>query len=64
MKSTQDTENLISLVVILITIAAIFVFICLQPLFESRTYNKLTGAKTTWWDAVWVELRVNDSTAR
>jgi hypothetical protein len=27
---------------------------------ESRTYNRLTGASTTWWDAVWVELRVQD----
>lgn len=25
---------------------------------ESDTYNKLTGARTTWWDALWVELRV------
>lgn len=25
---------------------------------ESATYNKLTGAQTTWWDAMWVELRV------
>lgn len=28
---------------------------------ESRTYNRLTGAKTTTWDAMWVELRVQDS---
>lgn len=28
--------------------------------FESKTYNKLTGAKTTMWDALWVELRVQD----
>lgn len=25
---------------------------------ESRTYNRLTGAQTTTWDAVWVQLRV------
>ena len=25
---------------------------------ESKTYNKITGAETTWWDAMWVELRV------
>lgn len=25
---------------------------------ESRTYNRLTGANTTTWDAMWVELRV------
>jgi hypothetical protein len=28
---------------------------------QSETYNKLTGAKTTWWDAIWVELRVQDN---
>ena len=27
---------------------------------ESNTYNKLTGAHTTWFDALWVELRVQD----
>lgn len=29
--------------------------------FESKTYNKLTGAHTTTWDAMWVELRVQDA---
>lgn len=27
---------------------------------ESKTYNRLTGAQTTTWDALWVELRVQD----
>lgn len=31
---------------------------------ESSTYNKLTGAKTTTWDAMWVELRVQDGTEK
>lgn len=43
---------------IVITIAWSLVF---QPYMESTTYNKLTGAKTTWWDALWVELRVQDN---
>lgn len=29
-----------------------------QAKMESDTYNRLTGAQTTWWDALWVELRV------
>lgn len=29
---------------------------------KSDTYNRLTGANTTWWDAVWVELRVQNTT--
>lgn len=27
--------------------------------FESTTFNKLTGARTTVFDALWVELRVD-----
>ncbi len=26
---------------------------------ESKAFNELTGAKTTTWQAVWVELRVD-----
>ena len=33
----------------------------LQAKMESDTYNRLTGAHTTWWDACWVELRVMDA---
>jgi hypothetical protein len=29
--------------------------------FESRAYNRLTGAHTTTWDAFWLDLRVMDS---
>lgn len=29
---------------------------------ESDTYNRLTHAQTTWWDALWVELRVQGDT--
>ena len=28
---------------------------------ESRSYNRLTGAETTTWDAMWVDLRVQES---
>ena len=48
-----------------LVLIVVFVLVCLilglsQPFFESQTYNKLTGAKTTAWDAIWVELRVTD----
>lgn len=42
----------------------ILVLVCLalvvlQPLFEARTFNKFTtGPKATYWDALWVQLRV------
>jgi hypothetical protein len=28
---------------------------------ESRTFNRLTGSHTTWFDALWVELRVQEA---
>ena len=28
---------------------------------ESRAFNRITGASTTTWDAMWVELRVQES---
>lgn len=31
---------------------------------ESHTYNRLTGADTTWWDALCVDLRVVDTPIR
>ena len=52
--------------IIVITILTLmFVVIPCVKIFESKmesdTYNKLTGASTTWKDALWVELRVQDS---
>lgn len=44
---------------LVIAIAALIVGpVFFQALMESNTYNRLTGANTTWWDALWVELRV------
>lgn len=28
--------------------------------FESQAYNKLTGAQTSTWDAIFLELRVSE----
>lgn len=50
--------------VILAIIAVLFSMTVLPIIsahMESKTYNKLTGAHTTWWDAMWVELRVQDA---
>jgi hypothetical protein len=33
----------------------------IQPIQESRSYNRLTGAHTTPWDAFWLDLRVQDT---
>ena len=55
------TESLILLIIIIAIVIGLGRMF-MQPVMESRTYNKLTGAKTTWWDAVWVELRVAEGT--
>lgn len=30
--------------------------------FEAKSFNQLTGAHATAWDAMWVELRVQEQT--
>jgi len=50
-------------------IIAVLVALCIaewigSSYFESQTYNRLTGAHTTTWDAMWVELRVMDAPAK
>ena len=51
-----------------LTIAAIAAIVLGAPAswvvksyFEAQAYNRLTGAHATTWDAMWVELRVQDS---
>lgn len=48
-------------------VVALFFILCISfcigipcAYMESQTYNRLTGAHTTTWDAMWVELRVQD----
>jgi hypothetical protein len=53
------TERLEKFIFILVGIFLLAMGL-LQPYFESRAYNKLTGAHTTYWDAVWLKLRVQD----
>lgn len=45
----------------LLLLALAVIVLIMQPYFESSTYNRLTGAHTTYWDALWVELRVQDA---
>jgi hypothetical protein len=47
-----------TLLTLIMVVTSGFVF---ASYMESKTYNKLTGANTTWWDALWVELRVMES---
>lgn len=49
-----------SMFLCVLALIAIVAVAALQPLFESQAYNRLTGAQTTYWDALWLELRVQD----
>lgn len=54
-------DNNIVILLIIASFTIPFVGWIVNSHFESKTYNKLTGAHTTTWDAMWVELRVQDS---
>ena len=59
----MNSDHVIGIAVVTTVVVALIgtaVFAIMQPVMESKTYNKLTGAHTTWWDALWVELRVQD----
>ena len=45
-----------------LVIAIIVLFLWLQASQEASTYNRLTGANVTTWDALWIDLRVQDNT--
>lgn len=32
----------------------------LQPHFEAKAYTNLTGKNVSYWDAVWLDLRVQE----
>jgi len=60
----KDTSIGFELFFAAIGIAIVLAFSVFGWYNESATYNRLTGAHTTWWDAVWVELRVQDNTIK
>ena len=51
--------SLIFLSVIILSVATVVAILASK--MQSDAYNRLTGAKTTWKDAMWVELRVVDT---
>ncbi len=50
-------EKIISISSILMIIGFI-VFLIIQPYFEMQTFNKFSGTKVTYFDAVFSKLRV------
>jgi len=60
MSETDDFK--IGCLFVVVPISVVLLLLWWSAENESRTYNRLTGAHTTAWDALWVELRVQDST--
>jgi hypothetical protein len=46
--------TIVGIIIVCLAIAIV------EPYYESKHYNEVTGAHTTYWDAVWLELRVQD----
>lgn len=42
-----------------VIVGLILFFTLIGPYMEARTFNKLTGANVSTWDAIWVNLRVD-----
>lgn len=56
-----DGSEILMIILIITALLAPVVGWVVKSHFESKIYNKLTGANTTTWEAMWVELRVQDS---
>lgn len=52
---------LIAIVVAVVLTAPITIWVT-KSCFEANAYNRVTGAKVTTWDAMWIELRVQGET--
>ena len=52
------SETKLSAIILICILLALVVGVTIRSSFEAKTYNKLTGATVSTWDAVWVELRV------
>ena len=37
-----------------------FIAFVVQPKFEADAYSRLTGKHVTYWDAVWLDLRIQE----
>ncbi|HEX7784831.1 MAG TPA: hypothetical protein VF653_01295 [Methylomirabilota bacterium] len=55
---SRRNANAVVIACMLALFAALGAFQVYAAHQESKTYNRLTGANTTTWDALWVELRV------
>ncbi len=47
-------------VLITLTFIAVIGFFFIQPYFEARAYERVTGKSVTYWDAMFLDLRVQE----
>jgi hypothetical protein len=57
-KNADFFAPLIAGLILLVVLGAMITAVAVPPYFEAQSYNRLTGSNATYWDAVWVELRV------
>lgn len=56
----HEPEVIICIVMSLIFIIGVPAFILFSSYMEASTYRRLTGKQVTTWDAIWVDLRVQE----
>jgi hypothetical protein len=54
----EEYGFILALVILVSVLCGAYVFSSYQ---EAKVYTKLTGKNVTTWDALWVDLRVQDS---
>lgn len=52
------TEERKIIVIYCILIMATFIFVAISPYFEAKAFNRVSEKKVTYWDAVFLDLRV------
>lgn len=57
---TETKETMMITSWFLAAIAAIFAIWILCCFFEAQAFNRVTGRNVTVWDAMWLQLRVDD----
>jgi len=57
-------EKLIAATIVVVFVAGLCGFAVVKSYNEARVYNRLTGASVTTWDALWVDLRVQEGVKR
>ena len=58
MNTVEKFFVILASLLILATVFGTPAVLLIAAKMESETYNRLTGARTTTWDAIWVDLKV------